>query len=215
MVSQLSVYLAQLNATQREHASKMDAVHAQMRKMRLPGELCHRVEKYYSYLWHTHGVSSSHQLRLQLQHDLNPALSSEISVFTHRAMVSAVPFFSELSSALIQDVVRRLHPEVYLAGDYIIHMGDPARAMYFLTTGRCSVLIELPRDADRVRTEAVPLRERGHGTPTDLQRVNVLNPGAYFGEMACVEARAASAHVCADSITNPTPIRNGRIKPQA
>ena len=59
---------------------------------------------------------------------------------------------------------------MYLAGDYVIHMGDPARAMYFLSAGRCSVLIELPQETDyRAREAAVPLRERGLGAPGVLQ----------------------------------------------
>ena len=78
-----------------------------------------------NYLWHNHGVFD---IRTKTLEDLSPSLLNEINVFTHRSMVQAVPFFKNVSSSVVQDIMARLQPEIYLGGDYIIHMGEPVRA---------------------------------------------------------------------------------------
>ena len=44
-------------------------------------------------------------------------------------MVCKVPFFEKCSSAVVQMVVHRLVPEVYLEGDFVLRAGDPGHAL--------------------------------------------------------------------------------------
>jgi hypothetical protein len=57
-------------------------------------------------------------------------------------MVQAVPFFKNVTSSVIHDIMARLAQEIYLGSDFIVQMGEPGRALYFVTRGMCSVLIE-------------------------------------------------------------------------
>ena len=69
-------------------------------------------------------------------------------------MVQAVPFFKNVTSSVIHDIMARLVQEIYLGSDFIVQMGEPGRALYFVTRGMCSVLIEKELVAANKRTSA-------------------------------------------------------------
>jgi CRP-like cAMP-binding protein len=199
MVSKASVHLNELNAEKVIYDTKMAQVRSELRKRNLPIELRNRCTLYYDYVWNHHGVFDVHHQALG---DLSPALAHEINVFTHRSMVQSIPFFRSVSAIVIHDIMAQLQQEVYLGADYIVHMGEPGRALYFITKGICSVIIErqLARRKGTVRDNT--RRQSWVGTvKSDLRRVKVLTDGAYFGEMSLIDEEAmASAHVVADSV---------------
>ena len=115
-----------------------------------------------SYLWHAHGTFELSGAKFK---NLSPALLSEINIYLHRDMVQKVPFFATCSSAVVQAVVQRLVPEVYLEGDFVIHHADVNSAMYFITRGECGVLIPEP------------------GRANVLRKIKTLSREDYFGEV--------------------------------
>ncbi|KAL1498669.1 hypothetical protein AB1Y20_013981 [Prymnesium parvum] len=139
LVSKLSVYLSELNAEKAVYATKIAHVRAAMKRRNLPAELQRRCLQYYDYVWSHYAAFDVRQRPLA---DVSPALSHEINVFTHRAMVQQVPFFRNVPAAVVHDIMERLQPEIYLGEDFIVHMGEPGRALYFIEKGLCSVLIE-------------------------------------------------------------------------
>ncbi|KAL1498815.1 hypothetical protein AB1Y20_014119 [Prymnesium parvum] len=139
LVSKLSVYLSELNAEKAVYATKIAHVRAAMKRRNLPAELQRRCLQYYDYVWSHYAAFDVRQRPLD---DVSPALSHEINVFTHRAMVQQVPFFRNVPAAVVHDIMERLQPEVYLGEDFIVQMGEPGRALYFIEKGLCSVLIE-------------------------------------------------------------------------
>jgi len=71
-----------------------------------------------------------------------------------------------------------LEPRCYEAGQWIIRTGDTADALFFLTSGRVSISVDLPDGASK--------------------RLGTCAPGMLFGEMALLERRPRSANVRAD-----------------
>ena len=133
-----------------------------------------------------------------------------------------MPFFRSVSAMVIHDIMSRLQREVYLGADYIVHMGEPGRALYFITKGMCSVIIEkqlaqssspnlarrgtvhgavLTRQASGKGESRADRKNRTRDNGRDLKRVKVLKQGAYFGEMSLIDEEGlASAHVVAESV---------------
>jgi glutaminase len=83
-----------------------------------------------------------------------------------------------LDESRIAELQNVLEFRRYEAGDIIIRRDDPANALFFLTRGEVSVIIDLP----------------GGGT----HRLTTCTPGMLFGEMAILERRPRSAAVRAD-----------------
>jgi glutaminase len=83
-----------------------------------------------------------------------------------------------LDPARIEVLRGFLEPRCYEAGQWIIRSGDPADALFFLTSGRVSISVDLPDGS--------------------LKRLATCAPGMLFGEMALLERRPRSANVQAD-----------------
>ena len=182
MVSQFSVIMAQAFASQRAHQHKLDMVSITMRKIGLPGKLARRVLQYYNYLWHTYG---SFDLENRTISDLSPSLMAEIHLFQHREMIQKVPFFAKCSINVIQAVVNKLQPEVYLESDFVLRVGDPGYAMYFIARGQCAVLVPVPNAAHIMR------------------KVKTLQKDDYFGEISLLaEGAMSTTHVLAETVVD-------------
>ena len=140
------------------------------------------MEAYYGYLWHAHGTFELSGAKFK---NLSPALLSEINIYLHRDMVQKVPFFATCSSAVVQAVVQRLVPEVYLEGDFVIHHNDVTAAMYFITRGECGVLIPDP------------------GRHNVMRKIKTLSREDYFGELSLLDEHAvASAYILAETFVD-------------
>lgn len=54
---------------------------------------------------------------------------------TPEKMVKKVPYFSNLSPERVDQIARLLKPRLAIPGEKIVHKGDPADAMYFISSG--------------------------------------------------------------------------------
>lgn len=92
-----------------------------------------------------------------------------------KAFLKSLSLFQELSSRDLGHILQALHTRTYQEGEILFVEGDIGRALFILETGR----VEL--------TKLDP-----QGRP---QRLIVLGPGDFFGEMALLEQlpRSASA----------------------
>src|SRR5262249_53937492 len=91
---------------------------------------------------------------------------------------SAVPpaeyeLFQGLSAEEIQAIVSRLKQRSYGAGEIIVHTGDKARELFFLSRGHVSVLVQHSSGVSR--------------------RLATFSAGMAFGEMALLDSALRSA----------------------
>lgn len=90
------------------------------------------------------------------------------------ARLRSVPLFAALAEDALSAVANRLTLERYAPGDEIVRQGDPGAKLYVLVEGQAEVVVA---EGDRER------------------RVNILNPGDYFGEMALLNGATRVATV--------------------
>lgn len=93
------------------------------------------------------------------------------------ALIEQVPFFANASAEFLRDIIPRLDARVFARGEAVVHEGDVGDEMYFLTKGQVEVV---------------------RGDPPE--RLTVLRPGAFFGELAILEdaPRAATIRALGD-----------------
>jgi hypothetical protein len=133
---QVALLIADQNSTSVKWKHKMGNVMAMMKALQLPKDLQIRIQNYYEYYWHRHrGID--HSLVFD---DLSSPLLSEISLCMHADHVQKVPFFRGCTPHFLVRVVQKLHPQIFMPGDYIIVKGQYGREMYFIRRGECKVL---------------------------------------------------------------------------
>lgn len=93
------------------------------------------------------------------------------------ALIEQVPFFKNASSEFLRDLIPRLNARTFVPGDVLVHEGDVGDEMYFLTRGQ----VEVVRGAL-------------------VERLTVLTPGSFFGELAILKdaPRAATVRALTD-----------------
>jgi CRP/FNR family transcriptional regulator, cyclic AMP receptor protein len=95
-------------------------------------------------------------------------------------MLASTPLLGGLDRRTIRELAGRAHKRSYAPGEAIVSEDAPGSALYVILSGHAEV-------------------ERGHGDPTE--RLGVLGPGDFFGELALIEEHPRTATVRA---TEPT-----------
>ena len=101
--------------------------------------------------------------------------------------MSKLPFFKNGPSAFHNAIALKLRPQVCLAGDFVIRVGDLAREMYIAHRGRLRVIA--PHQEQIVKDQ-----------PMETETVRARGTSS-FAEEVCVRARAV-ATVARISITD-------------
>ena len=93
------------------------------------------------------------------------------------ALIERVPFFRNASGGFLRDIIPRLDARTFPPGAVVVHEGDVGDEMYFLTKGQVEVV-----------------------QGSDQQRIAVLQPGSFFGELAILRdaPRAATIRALTD-----------------
>ena len=140
--------------------NKIDNIKDYMQQRSVPGNLQHRVIKFYNYMW-TNGHPISNESVLA---SLPEKLRAEIGIYVHMDTLKKVAFFERCETSLLSDLVLCLKPQIYLPGDYVCRKGDVGHEMYIVNRGKLEVL-----DEDNVTIKSV------------------LTTGSYFGEISILD----------------------------
>ncbi|KAJ8025270.1 Potassium/sodium hyperpolarization-activated cyclic nucleotide-gated channel 4 [Holothuria leucospilota] len=164
-IGNMSTLLLSVDASGRLYNEKINQVKEYMRYRRIPLKIQRRVLEYYDHRYQRKLFDEVTILSEQ-SHPLRRAILQ----YHLRSLLSKVDFFSKGDSEFVDDVLEKLHFEVYLKGDVIIKAGSRGDSMYFIEHG--SVAIEV-----------------------NGRVVNTLCDGDHFGEISLLsesERRVAS-----------------------
>jgi len=81
---------------------------------------------------------------LQAVLGLLPATTLRTAVSSHLlSMVQRVDLFGEMSAGLVNALITRMEPAVYLPSDFVVTQGDQARSMDFLQQGEIQIVLTI------------------------------------------------------------------------
>jgi voltage-gated potassium channel len=157
-----------------EFNQNVDHLSQAVRTTDLPPELQRRIYDYYAYMWRERGwYDESSFLR-----GLPPTLRDEVSVHMKQDVLQQVDLFQEAPKTFRQEISKLLRAEVLTPGGFVFREGDEGDKVYFMVRGEVEVL-------------------RG----PELNRINTLGPGDFFGEIALFTAGPRTASVRAVEFT--------------
>ena len=160
IVGNVGNIIVNVQKTRSKFQTKIDNIKDYMQQRKVPGNLQHRVIKFYNYMW-TNGHPISNESVLA---SLPEKLRAEIGIYVHMDTLKKVAFFERCETSLLSDLVLCLKTQIYLPGDYVCRKGDVGHEMYIVNRGRLEVL-----DEDNVTVKSV------------------LTTGSYFGEISILD----------------------------
>ena len=157
-VASLTAVFTELGASGREYRSKIDMLHQYMRNLRMPPDLCLKLQSYFELCFPDRQMFNERDIIDQLSHPLQ----SEIALLKCKMVITSLRIGT--SEHLGRSLALVLERVVFVDKDYIIRTGDFGRGMYFISSG--TVAVYMPGKSDPVTT---------------------LGRNAFFGEMALLD----------------------------
>lgn len=125
-----------------------------MQYRRLSKRLRWRITDYYENRYQ--GKMFNEQVVLS---ELNPLLRKIVRRFNCREILLSIPFFTETSSQIVDDILSKLSLVMYLDNDQIIEEGTTGQQMYFIVRGGVKAI------------------------STSLRVSQIITDGCFFGEL--------------------------------
>lgn len=169
ILSNVASLLSRSDANREHHMNNLDKVETFMRTHHIPFDLRSRTRAYYHYMWIN---KKGHQDRSLLE-DLPAKLQAELLFVMNRSIIEKVPFLKHADQEMIEDLMSKLEPRVFVPGEKIFKAGDPGDCLYLIHTGTVQIL----------SSEGVAIAQ--------------LGDGAFFGEMALLTDKPRSASAVA------------------
>ena len=138
---------------------KMHSLNVFMQSRKLPTDLQERVRSYYINVLQYRQGSDDNAVLDQLP----ASLRTQTLLAMNHGLISKVPLFKEFTNPFINALVSHLRNQVYQPGDFVTKLGDFGSEMFFIQSGRVSVV------------------------NAEEEVVCVLTEGAFFGEVALFE----------------------------
>lgn len=120
-----------------------------------------RVIKWFDNSWENNSGLDEHLIFEQL---LPENLQAEIAINIHMETLSRVHIFQDCESGLLSQLVTKLKLQVFSPSDFVCRKGEIGREMYFIKSGRLSVV------SDDCKTVFATLSE-----------------GSFFGEISILD----------------------------
>ena len=133
----IAVVIANFDAGNASFHQKKLSILDRMRFLRLPTEIQNKVLRFYDCLWTLQRCTDGSQSNFISE--LSPSLAAEVLCTMHMGTLKKVPFFSEFSQVVVNEICFKLKAQVYLDGDFIVREGDFGDWMGFITRGKVKV----------------------------------------------------------------------------
>ena len=161
IVGNVTEIIDDLNMKRSKFQERIDAVKSYMELRNVSKQLQERVIKWFENSWTNNGGLDE---QLIFQEFLPENLQAEIAINIHLETLRRVHIFQDCEPGLLQQLVTRLKLQVFSPSDYVCRKGDIGREMYFIKSGRLSVVSE---DGKKVFAN--------------------LTEGSYFGEISILD----------------------------
>lgn len=165
ILSNVASLLSRVDAAREHHMDNLDRIETFMNSYKIPHALRNKTRDYFRYLWQNKKGYNDHSLL----EDLPAKLQSELLFEINKTIVHKVPFLKEAESDLIENLMDELEPKIFIPGEKIFRVDDPADALYFIHKGSIEIISR------------------------DNQSLAHLHEGAFFGEMALLTGRPRNA----------------------
>lgn len=171
ILSNVASLLARTDAAREHHMDNLDRIDTFMRTHHIPQELRTKIRAYYHYMWEKKkGYNDT-----SLLDGLPLKIQSELYFFINRSIVEKVPFLRDASQELLEDLMNKLQPRIFVPGERIFRVDEEGDALYIIHNGQVEILAR------------------------DGQKIVSLHEGSFFGEMALVSSRPRSATAIAST----------------
>ncbi len=165
ILSNVAGLLARSDAAREHHMDNLDRVDTFVRTHHIPIELRGKIRSYYHYLWEK---KKGYQDQSLLE-GLPAKIQSELYFHLHRSIVEKVPFLKGADRDLLEDLMTKLQPRIFIPGERIFRIDEPGDALYFIQNGSVEII--------------------GRDGATIVR----LTDGAFFGELALLSDKPRSA----------------------
>lgn len=134
----------------------MDAIVEHMHTLKIPKELQDRVRTWLLFNWEQQKTIDEGRLLEGLPVKLRTDLAMEV----HFSTIHKVQLFKDVDKKVLEELLLRLKPNVYLPNDYICRKGEIGKEMYIIKSGILEVVLP------------------------DGRVAVTLSPGSVFGEIS-------------------------------
>ena len=111
-------------------------------------ELRDRVLLYYDNLWNYHRATSA-ETDIGFIRSLSDPLRLDLMMSLYSDMLARVTFLRDVDACVLEEVVLRLAPKIFMEGDMVTHLGERGAWMGLIGRGMCAVLSPTSREDAR------------------------------------------------------------------
>ncbi|XP_064454926.1 potassium/sodium hyperpolarization-activated cyclic nucleotide-gated channel 1-like isoform X2 [Ornithodoros turicata] len=162
-----------MDHTKALHREKMNEVEDYMTYQNFPRRLKNRMRDYFENRYHGRVFDEESILDA-----LSDPLREEVLRYNCRVMVRSVPFLANGDPDFVADLVAVLKQEFYQPGDVIVKQGAIGSKMFFIQSGKVSIVLD------------------------DGDVLGIVSEGAYFGELCLIRRTKRQANAIAQTYCN-------------
>ncbi|XP_039265073.1 cyclic nucleotide-gated channel beta-1-like [Styela clava] len=126
------------SAEQADYRRKKNNCIYYMELNNIPPSVQKKVRQWFEYTWETQKILDEEHLLSQIPVKMH----ADIAINVHIAVLNKVQLFKGCDQQLLNDLVLKLRPVLYLPGDYICKKGEIGKEMYIISNGCVQVVGE-------------------------------------------------------------------------
>lgn len=170
----------------RDFVAKLSSLRQLLSHFKLPQDIADKFKTYF-FFKRFHSITQEHVL----ERVLPPSLLIDIRMFQLHPMIIKVAFLAGMDDSVTRMLVSLFTQIMFVKDEYICRFGEEGGEMFFIFTGMLDILIPVSllagaagASARSQPASATRSQKGGAGSSRNLQKVNEITAGSYFGEAA-------------------------------
>ena len=136
LIGNVKDIIGQATSAQDEYMQQFDKISGYMYRNRIPAETIDRVRAWCTHTWKTQKSFDE----LAILNFLPLKVRGDVAADVHYKTLSNVKLFRGCNPGLLNHMVTRLRPMLFLPGDYICRRGDVGKEMFIINSGQVQVV---------------------------------------------------------------------------